>query len=347
MEENILFLINSRIKKEIEFKSFGIKIRNIYKEEIDYIKKEMNKVYNSKELKLLFSKYIEAKDNNSLTTDVEKLKEYNETLKTILELDVDTSKAFYYLEANNGRFDTSQFKKIKNCIVAEVNEEKFKKCFGDLDKQTVILKLLLFTNYLQKEDSLKNKINYSVIKDFKYFEDLLKYSYKDNNLDIQYLDKVATVLNKKDINFNISFFFIIENLIFNNMSLESKIVNFISVLEKILIKKGENKQQSFILKVGILIKEHMPWSNEKIADVLKSVYEVRSHIVHGEEEKIYEEKDKFINIFEKDKLSILKDKTGIRNEIFLIVSSYLELITKTIINRYIDDTEFCEYLRMN
>lgn len=347
MEDNILFLINAKLKSEIELKSFGIKIRNINEVEVEYIKKKIKKLYCSQKLKNLYEKYIEAKEINSTSKDIEELKEANRTLTNIFDLEEDERRAFYYLDNNDGNVDLSKLRELKKCVIAEVDEEKFKKCFGDLEQKTVILKILLFANYLKIDDYKNTKVYYSILKEFKDYEHVLDNDYDDNNIEITYLDKIATALNSKDINFNISFFFIIENLIFNNMSLESKIINLVSVIEKLLIKKGENKQQSFVLKVGILIKDNMPWSNKKISDVLKTIYEIRSLIVHGEEDKIYEQKGRVKEIFKEDNLDSLEDKVGVRNEIFLIVASYLEIITRMIINRYIDDTEFCEYIRMN
>ena len=347
MEENVLFLINSKLKSEIELKSFGIKIRNINKDEFEYIKDKIELLYCSQKLKKLYEKYIEVKEINNTSNDIEELKEANRTLTSIFDLEEDELRVFYYLEKNNGNVDLSKLRELKQCIVAEVDEEKFKKCFGNLEKKTVILKILLFANYLKVDDYKNTKVYYSIFKEFKDYEHILDNDYNCNNIDITYLNKIAVALNNKDINFNISFFFIIENLIFNNMSLESKIINLISVIEKLLIKKGENKQQSFVLKVGILIKDYMPWTNQKISDVLKTIYEIRSLIVHGEEEKIYEQKGRVKKIFKEDNLDKLKDKVGVRNEIFLIIASYLEIITRMIINRYIDDTEFCEYIRMN
>ena len=347
MDENVFFLIDEKLKSEVELKCFGIKIRNINKEEFEYIKEKIKSLYCSQKLKKLYEKYTRAKETNKISNNIDELKEANETLTSILDLKADERRAFYYLENNNGNIDLSKLGELKKCIVAEVNEEKFKKCFGDLDKKSVILKILLFANYLKVDDYKNTKVYYSILKEFKDYEHILDNDYKDNNIDITYLDKIAVALNNKDINFNISFFFIIENLIFNNMSLESKIVNLVSVIEKLLIKKGENKQQSFVLKVGILIKEYMAWSNQEISDVLKTIYEIRSLIVHGEEEKIYEQKGRVKEIFKEDNLDTLEDKVGVRNEIFLIITSYLEIITRMIINRYIEDTEFCEYIRMN
>lgn len=347
MEDKVLFLMNAKLESEIELKSFGIKIRNINKEEFEYIEGKIKLLYCSKDLKELYKKYIEGKKINNTSKDIDELKEVNRTLTSIFDLEEDERRAFYYLENNSGNVDLSRLRELKKCVIAEVDEEKFKKCFGNLEKKIVILKILLFANYLKVDDYKNTKVYYSILKEFKDYEHVLDNDYNDNNIDITYLDKIAVALNNKDINFNISFFFIIENLIFNNTSLESKIVNLVSVIEKLLIKKGENKQQSFVLKVGILIKKNMPWSNKKISDVLKTIYETRSLIVHGEEDKIYEQKGRFKEIFKEDDLDILEDKVGLRNEIFSIVTSYLEIITRMVINRYIDDTEFCEYIRMN
>ena len=116
---------------------------------------------------------------------------------------------------------------------------------------------------------------------------------------------------------------------------------------KLLISKQNNKQESFILKVGTLIYKDVEWENEKLSKILKALYEFRSMLVHGKEDEIYQNKSNYADIFENNKLKNINKKIEIRYEILLTVSSFLEEITKLVLNKYLDNVDFCEFLKSN
>lgn len=347
MEENILYLVNTKVKYDIIFEKIGIKLRNINQDEIKYIKYRIERLYCSKSQKNLLERYrkVEIIDKNN--ADIETLKEAIDIYKKINELDNEKKSAIFYLDKVNGIIDKRSIKNIlKNCLIIEVDRKRFEKCFGNLNPEYVVFRMIMFANYLTGECEMK-KFYYTKLKNFNKYEDVINNSFYNEKINVNNLKRLSGLLNKRDINFNTNFIYIIENFLLNNMSLENKIVNMVSIIEKLLIKKYENKQESFILKVGILLNGCFGWNNEKISKILKTIYELRSLIVHGEEDKIYENKDKYADIFDYEKLKKIEDKISIRNNIFILIANCLELITKLVINKYLDNIEFCEYLKLN
>ena len=71
---------------------------------------------------------------------------------------------------------------------------------------------------------------------------------------------------------------------------QSTIINNATIIESILINEGESIEQNFVLKSGMILKNYMPYKkrghNEFFKSAIKFAYDIRSCIVHGNEEKI-------------------------------------------------------------
>lgn len=348
MEENIIILVNATPDKEIELKKFGIKLRKINGEEISYIVNKINELYLSENINYLVEENNIIKDIDNLNK--EEIAHAREILNRIMNLPKNQKEVFFYLEELKEQGRTIDIKKIQKnlekCLIAEVDKEKFKKCFGDLYELGIIIKLLEFSNYVNSEEQYKEVLGIK-LKDLKNFQFIINEEFVKREFNYRDIEKIFDFLNNQNVDFNMSFFFVIETLLSDNITAENRIVNMVSVIERLLINEIDKKQENFVLKVGVLCYGKYGKNNEDLKEKLKKIYEIRSYIVHGNEEKIYSEKDKISRIFEYQRLNELKDKFKIRLTIFTIIETYLEEITKIVIRRYIEDSGFCEYLRMN
>lgn len=345
MENNILCFLDTEID-EIQLKKIGIKIRNINDEEINNIKKKIEDIYCSKEMRILFDKYQKIKNIDDNEKSIEQLKDAINTYKEIQELDDEKREAFFYLENNNGLINKKNIKKnLKNCIIVELDDTLYKECFGTWDIKSVLLRIINFANYLGNK---YKPMNFQIIeiKNFNNYEQVIKNT-EYNKFDSETLIRISKILNKKNINFNTNFLFMIDNFLIEGISFENKIINMISIIEKLLISKQNNKQESFILKVGTLIYNDVKWESDKISRILKALYEFRSMLVHGKEDEIYQNKSNYADIFNNNRLKSITEKIEIRYEILLTVSNFLEEITKLVLNKYFDNVDFCEFLKSN
>ena len=345
MKNNIVCFLDTKIE-EIDFKKIGIKIRNINNVEIEYIKKKIEEWYYDKAIIDLFKRYQKAKNVNKKEKDISKIQEAVKTYEEIMKLNPEKRDAFIYLDNNDGRLDKRNINKnLKNCIVVEVDENKYQECFGTWDVKSVISRIINFSNYL---GSKYKPINFQMteIENFNNYDEVVN-NFKYNKFDNITLQRIAHLLNIQNINFNANFVFMMESFLINNISFENRIINMVSIIEKLLIKKEDDKQGSFKLKVGILIHEDVGWDNDKLAKILKTIYEFRSLLVHGEEDEIYRNKDKYVEVFEMKKIKNTTRKIELRYSILSTIYDYLEKITKLVLNKYLDDEKLCEFLKLN
>lgn len=346
MKDKILCLTETKLKEEIELKKIGLRIRNINNEEIRAIKEKIENIYCSKEQKELYNRYIKAKQVDKNETDIDKIKEAIATYKDISNLESEKQYVFSYLERHDGKFDKKIVKSnLKNCIIIEVDKEKYRECFGNWETSNVVSRILNFSNYLGSKYPLKNYYM-TIFESFNNYTYIIN-NYKYDTFDFEKLEKIAQVLNKMNINYNANYIFMIESFLINNISLENKIINMVSIVEKLLIKKNDNKQEAFKLKVGVLVDKEMGLEYNKLSLVLKTIYEVRSLLVHGEEDLIYDKINDYKKICENEKFLQINNKIELRYRVLQIVFEYLEHITKIVLNKYLDNIEFCEYLKSN
>ena len=347
MSKKFLCLVNSKIDQEIEFKKIGFKFRNINDEEIEIIKLKIESIYCSDFQRNLYFDYLKAKQVGSNEKNVDIIKEAINTYKKIDELDNEQKFVFYFLVTNNGKIEINEIiQRLKKCIVVEVDESNYKGCFDRLDEKFVIFRLFNFSNYLGEKYSLMNFF----ITEFDSFNeyDHIVNNHSYGEVDSIVLNKIAKMLRvKNNINFEVNYVLMIESLLTNEISFENKIVNMISIIEKILIKEKDDKQESFKYKIAILIGNDAYFENTNLLIVLKTIYEYRSLLVHGEFDKIYEKKNIYAQVFNNEELITIQNKIELRYKISSMICGFLEHITREILNKQIDNLEFCEYLKAN
>lgn len=346
MCKKVLCFLNGKIKDEINLKKVGIKIRNIDKEEIKIIKNKIEEIYCSKEQMELFQEYQKARSVKKDEQNIEILNSTIATYEKLVNLEDSKRNAIYYLEKHNGIFDKKIINRnLKKCIMVEINQEQYDKSFKNWSVNNVIFRIMNFANYIGGKFNLINFyiIEIEQVNNYENIVNDINYAY----CDIEILEKISKILENKDINFNSNFIFMIDDFLVNTDSFENRIIKMVSSIERLLIKDVSNKQQAFVLKVGMLIKKDINMDNDSLSKLLKTIYDVRSLLVHGNEDSIYRNKDHYSQIFNNEELKNAMSKIEYRYKLLSIVTSYLENIAKAIWKRYIDDVELIEYIKNN
>ena len=172
----------------------------------------------------------------------------------------------------------------------------------------------------------------------------LKDSYYKIDVDYNFLEKIAYLMNKKEIYFCFHLVSIIDAL-YDNVSIENNIINKVSVIERLIINGNEGIEKQFILKSGIILKTGKFKNIKDIEKQLKTIYNVRSYLVHGNEKLLFEQLKEIGDIFGVNDLS--KDKYNNKKEVLISLEIFLSLFLKDILSVYITNTDFCEYLKNN
>lgn len=162
------------------------------------------------------------------------------------------------------------------------------------------------------------------------------------------LKKFFSKLSKEEIR---RFFNSIDLLYSNNIMIQSKIVNNITLTESILIREEENIKANYVLKAGLIFKHYTCGGesmNKFIKDYLSFCYDIRSAIVHGSEEKILDiyntaiQKNKHIKeLVKKNPESyISKKKTAL--SLAYVMSN---LVNRAIIKYWLDEPSNVSYFK--
>ncbi len=136
------------------------------------------------------------------------------------------------------------------------------------------------------------------------------------------------MLNTKNIYYSLHLISIIDSF-FNESSVENEIINKVSLIERLLVKENGNMENQFVLKVGIILKKGAYKNVSDIDKVLKTIYSVRSYLVHGNEEKLYERLKEIGDTFGKHNLT--QDKYTNKLEVLITLETFSDLFLKEIV----------------
>lgn len=355
-----LFLQNSNLKQPIEFNKLGIIIRKISIEEVNSI------IIN---FKPFFSNRIQKHYNAfvvAMTSDKDSEEGFNAWMenKEALRKNLKIYGMREECEKANKEFTLKAFRKfLSSMLIAEINTETISKHFGSYDYNILVRRLFLFSLYINEQVDVDKNLDQIVINKI---EDIQNASFENNgvyrlfslykepqnygnNIDLIKLKNISNFMNSEDTIFNYDFMNTIQSLMLRR-TWQNEIVEIVSIIEKLLLNKEESTknilQESFALKAGVLCYGLFNLDQKKYKKLLKTLYQVRSDIVHGSSEKFISEQDKYNNILELDYFSTT-DKSKFSQEAVILASTELCLnkIVKRILNQYIDNTQFCKFLK--
>lgn len=248
-------------------------------------------------------------------------------------------------------------KYLKKIIVVELNEEEFEKQFEKSYISFLIPKIIDFCNYINTFDGDITNFD-SFLFDFDMLSDpdnqyhkkalglLLNEDKKQTSFSLKNLEKLEIMLNNNNTIFNFNFMMIIDSMFEEKGLIENQIINKVSFLERLLIGKTNNKQEHFVLKVGILCNNLIDIPSNVLKEQLKEIYDVRSILVHGNPDKIIDNIDKYQNIFGKT-IKKGKNKHETKLNILIVIDTLLEFYFIEVLKKYLENYKLCEYMKIN
>lgn len=351
----ILFYLNTESKKEINLSKIGFKIRKLNTNEYKALLNEFVKIIlEGKELEL-------AKNYNSFIKNTKKISN-EEELNLIENLSNSDNKDLildFYSRIPPELFDFLTIDNIKNGLykiwVAEANEVEFNKNFHENYIDVLITKLIDFCNYINSNDGnyesykIYNLYTYSGTKDknlLTFLFIILSTNQHTSLINIENLYKLEKMFKTKDKDFCFSFLVMIDTIFQYDNLLENSIINKVSFLERLLISKEEEKTNAFVLKIGILCNSLFDISNEDLSKRLKELYKIRSLLVHGDTSKIINNIDLYKRVFS-NKIEKKENKQETKHEILLAVDVILNMFLIRVLDKYLDNPNLCEYMKLN
>lgn len=356
--EKFYFRLSDLKLNSITLTKIGISIRKINDEEVECIldniftnlfNKEINQLVKSGKKFLVGKNYDFEKEK-----DRKEFEKFNDTMNKYTE-----QEEFAILGLINLKSEfTFTRKRVKDSLkqfyTLDVDENKFTKYYELSYLKQILLLIMDFTRFLCC-DGLTSEIQFNYVKLFEFNKiNLENFSdFKDGIItdkfiieyDYDQLILLLNLLNSKDINFIISFLTSIAFLNNSSGAIENSILNKVSLIERLIIKENsENIVEQFILKVGTICFDG-PIKNECLSDMLKSIYEIRSLIVHGNDKLFFEKIDLYAKRFAVSDLS--KSKYENKKNVLTAAGIFLDVILKSFLNKYINNNQFCEYIKSN
>lgn len=359
------------LKKSIDIKKMGIKFRRINK-------KEKKQLFDDLDMYFYNNPNIKKSKKYNITEQFDNVEGYNffksldEKNKEIcLEYNLLLKSGFKFLTINELE------KKLDHLIVIECNKTILNEYIDEENISKIISNLLsLYGIYISPlEFKVKVKSDYSFIleSDFinrerkNYYSDLLlnfasSYKSKQNkmnslkyvNLSEEFLISLKNLIDtfdKKDIR---TFISSIDLMFSKTSTIENKIINYTSTIERLLISSNDNITGNFVLKCGIILKKYLKSnndkSNESIRKLLIFCYDIRSCIVHGNEEKIIDKLDKLIDKDKSIRKICIKENNSYHNKLFNAYNITLMILYLTlcsIIKYWFDYPSELKFIKRN
>lgn len=301
-------LTNFKLSKKISIDKIGILFRPLSNKEKQMILNQIDKIYtkNKKIINEADKKYTK-EDEYKLSIDL--LKYDDITRQSIM---------FCFMNKKSGfKFNTP--KKINQILDNMMIIEQKKEVLSEFIEEKNISKFI--SNILSLYDIYSSDINFNnkVRTDYTFIlnDNILNPKEKDYNLNLIHnvlmsyknkmlkeaelseeylisLNEFFSKLNKNEIR---RFLNVIDLFYSDNIMIQNRVVNNITITESVLIKEGEDIKSNYILKAGLILKKYTSkalYINDFIKVYLNYCYDIRSAIVHGNEEKILDIYDKVI-----------------------------------------------------
>lgn len=293
-------LTDFKLYKKIIIDKLGIIFRPLSIKEKQMILNQIDKVYikNKKIINEADKKYTK---DDELKLSFDLLKYDDLTRETIM---------FCFIGKKSG-FKFNSLKKINNILDKMIIIETKNDVLSEFVEEDNIKKFI--SNILSLYDIYSSNINFNnkVRSDYSYIlnDNILNPKEKNYNLNLimtvlasyenkmlkttelseEYLldlKKFFSKLNKDEIR---RFLNAIDLFYSNNIMIQNRVINNITLAESILVKEGEDIKANYILKAGLILKHYAAGGesiNNFIRVYLNYCYDIRSAIVHGNEEKI-------------------------------------------------------------
>ena len=360
-------LVDFNLKRKITLDKLGISFRKLTKKEKEKIMSEVDKVYVKNKEKIHEATKNFTSDN--IIFNFELLKEDVITRSIIM---------FSVMMKENGfTFKTEQEirKTLENVVIIDVIEEKITEYVEKENIIKIISYLLSLYGIYNKGISFDKEVRYDysfILKDCifdlksdDYYLNLLvnlisRYEINNQKNDIKKvelseeyligLNKFLSKLNKIEIRRFIS---VLDMFFTKNTMQQSRIISLTTIKESILITDDQNIKKNFILKAGTIINYYLKTDTERknkaIKNLLNFAYDVRSCIVHGNEEKIIATLDSFKQKNEafREFVEVTDSHSSKKNNAFKLAENVLIISVFAVIKFWIENPMIINYMKNN
>ena len=356
-------LTNFKLTKKINIHNLGLIFRPLNTKEKQKIVNQIDNIYFK---------------NKKIINDADKKYSKEDELRLSIELsnkydDITRESIMFCFLSKKGGFKFNSKKKVEslldNLIIIDID----KNVLNDYIDEENTVKFI--SNILSLYDIYSSDIHFNskVRPDYSYIlkDNILNQNEKDYNLNLimtflmrydnrmmkttelseEYiinLKKFTSKLNKGEIR---RFLNAIDLFYSSNIMIQNRLVNNITLAESILIKEGEDIKTNYVLKAGLILKYYSKGGetiNTFIRDVLNYCYDLRSAIVHGNEEKIMIIFNKAVQ--KNDNLKVLlKEEDVTYNSKKLkalgLANTMSMLVNRAIIKYWMDNPSMISYLK--
>lgn len=356
--QQIYFRLSDLKIESILLKKIGITIRKISDSEIDIIVNNVfTNVFNNdvNNLIKIGKKYLVNKNYDfERERDRKEFEKFNNKLENYSEKEKYAILGLINLKSSSV-FTTKKLKNsLKEFYTLDVDEKSFIKYYDLSNLKQILLLILDFTRFLSSDELISDiKLNYSKLFEFENINLVNFQEYVDGIITDKYVIKydyekfilLINLLNTKDIHFVMSFLTSISFLNNSNTVVENDILNKVSLIERLIVKENSEKiNEQFVLKVGTICFDG-PINSKYLSGMLKSIYEIRSIIVHGNDKLFFEKIDSYAKKFAVSDMSASKYEN--KKEVLTAVRIFLDILLKYFLNKYISNNPFCEYIKLN
>lgn len=302
-------------KFKINIPRFGLTFSSLNNHQSKYIKEQYDEIY-SERFKIY--KALIYSDDGVIKFDRNKKKSLEENSKLI-----DIIQMIYYNRIKP-IFHKDVEKLLKHIIVVDVDNNRLNKYIAEEDFRLFIAQFVNLHKLFDQKGTKKQHKQRKYIpyinrkyreKTFPDLRDLTREIIQKYMLNIceqesygclsvgksfiQYLMSIGKFINTIS-NEDVFKFIEIMELFFSNSRLaQNNILNDILIIESLLInRESDSISKEFILKTGIVYKyskdskKKRNYSNKDLRVILKYLYEMRSIIIHGNTEKIFDNYNK-------------------------------------------------------
>lgn len=349
-------LVDFKLTKKIKIDKLGITFRKLTDSEKNMILQHINNIYfKNKRLINYAIKNYDKKDEMKLSIDLLK---YDDVTRKIV--------MFCFLGEKSG-FILNTPKKIDNILNQLIIIDYDEKVLLEYVETKNVVKLI--SNLLSLYDIYSKDIRFNekVRSDYTYIlsDNILNPFEKDYDINLimnivatyqankqmkkmveiseEYLlklQKFISKLNKDEIR---RFLNAVDLLYTEHAMIQNSIINKVTIIESILINEDEEIKSNYILKAGIIFKYYVKTQSEAnnkfIKDFLNYSYDIRSAIIHGNEEKIL---DMFNKVMQKNKYikqlvhGNIENYNSKKMQAFHLANMILFLTVRAIIKCWID-----------
>ena len=361
------------LKNKITIKKLGLTFRKLSAKEKKFLTEQTSLVLKYKrDINKLYSKY-EKESSNS-----------NKYLFDIMNFDSpkrDIIMSGYSLLNSGFKFNNKNKIDyiIEHLLIVECDETKICKYIEKNSIKKFVSNLLSLYNIYTDTMNIKNMVtnrDYTFILDDNLLLGNSEFFYNDilMNIVLSYSDEGKKIKNHilKHIELNeiylkvissfidnlieediFKFFEILDMLYSQTYTIQNKILNYVTIVESLIINENDNIQKSYVLKGGMILKQYIgsesSSSNEAIKLLLNFVYEIRSDIIHGNFKKIENDLNKINqkNKKVKELIGEVPEFISKKDKAFKVAYTISLFVARSIVKYWIDFPYKVQYLKKN